>query len=1170
MNCPVCGRPSPENTARCASCGASLVGPDDETIQAVVSMGTNAGGFAPGASLGTRYEIQQLLGRGGMGAVYKAYDRELGRTVAIKVIRPEMAARPEILERFKREILLASRVTHRNVLRIHDLGEAGDVKFISMSYVEGTSLSVLLERDGPMKVERALPLVRQIGAALQAAHEAGVVHRDLKPQNILIDNEGNAFIADFGISRSTEPGGTMTEVGSVLGTVDYMSPEQARGERSDTRGDLYSLGVILFEIFAGTLPFTGGDARSVMLKRLHEEPPAIRRIRPEVPAWISAIVSRALQRDPAERYQSVAELLRDLEKQHASTPWRRIRRSVLVPAVTILGIAAVIVGGVRYWKSRPSVPAGPLTSLVILPFQNGTGDSRYDWARDGLPSLLRTDLLQAKGLRLFGEDRVWEILGTLRARPGEESRPANMRKIATLIGADHVLAGRLLKIGGRLRIEASLQRAGSQDTSGPPLLVDGAGDEAIESMLNDLAVRVGDAMGVSRGWLARARGETKPLTRSAEALALHGQGLALIRAGQNLDASKRLEDAVQKDPAFSVARALLAETYDALGYSEKGLAEAKRAAAGLGMASPYEAARIRATLARIEGDPEAAEKAFGSLCEITPSDAEAFFDLASIREERGNLKGALEAFRRVVALDPKHPGAHFSLGRVLAKLGNPTEATQELNVALGLHEETSNDEGKATVLNGLGNVYLRLGEYGDALLRFKGALEIRRRIGDKKGAMKSLTNIAVTCARQGRYGEAIEAGREALAIARQIGDRTGLANTCSELGDVYQMAGQPENAMPAYQESLRIFRERGARDPAGEARALANIGAANTVLGRYVEALYSLKDALSKRREIGDKSEIIRSLSDIGDNERLQGGYEEALKYYTEGLSIARGIDDKTYAMVFLGSLSNIQEDQGDYGAALSLLAEATELARETKDDTMLATSLTYIGSVRRRLGDLAGAEAALNEALPLARETNNTRLLAEAFNSQSALRLAGGERDRAATASREALRIAKSCSEPSPVLLARLQAGETARSVSDLELVSKDAESAGLVPIAGAAHLTLARVRLAAGQDRDALRDADLAIATATSLGQQDLLFQAHHLAGQSLQRQGDRARAADRFSAALGPLEEMRRGLRDDPLKFFLGRPDTAAFGKSAGELFLAMKRAGEAERLQNLLRP
>jgi tetratricopeptide (TPR) repeat protein len=211
-----------------------------------------------------------------------------------------------------------------------------------------------------------------------------------------------------------------------------------------------------------------------------------------------------------------------------------------------------------------------------------------------------------------------------------------------------------------------------------------------------------------------------------------------------------------------------------------------------------------------------------------------------------------------------------------------------------------------------------------------------------------------------------------------------------------------------------------------------------------------------------------------------------------------------------------------------------------------------------------------LDEALTLARKTNNTGLVAEAYNAQVALRLAQGEPDRAATDSREALRIAKTRTDPRLLLVVRLQAGETARSVRDLELVAKEADSAGLLPVVGAAHLALARVRLAAGQHREAAREADLAVTTATSLGQRDLLFQAQHLAGDALVKQGDRSRAVDRFSAALLPLDEMRRGLKDEPLKSFLARSETAEFGKSAREFFLAMNRTGEAERLQTLLRP
>src|SRR6267143_653524 len=359
MTCTRCGRTVPEGATECSACGTSLAG-DRPTMTGSGGGGRTrtglggdrtltTGGVAPGPTgpyagsasarlppgtlLGKRYEILAVLGEGGMGTVYKAQDRELGRLVALKVIRPEMASRPEILERFKREILLASQVTHKTVLRIHDFGEAGEIRFISMNYVEGMNLKDLLEREGPLPLDKGLPLARQIGEALQAAHDAGIVHRDLKPQNILIDRDGNAYIADFGISRSLAEGGTMTDTGTILGTVDYMSPEQARGETPDHRGDLYSFGVILYEMFTGSLPFRASNALSIMMKRLHEDAPSMRQARPGLPAWLSAIVARALRREPLDRYQSASDLLRDIVRQRAARSWRRFSRPrYLVPA----------------------------------------------------------------------------------------------------------------------------------------------------------------------------------------------------------------------------------------------------------------------------------------------------------------------------------------------------------------------------------------------------------------------------------------------------------------------------------------------------------------------------------------------------------------------------------------------------------------------------------------------------------------------------------------------------------------------------------------------------------------------------------------------------------------------------------------------------------------------
>ena len=973
----------------------------------------------------------------------------------------------------------------------------------------------------------------------------------------------------------------MTETGAILGTVDYMAPEQARGETPDHRGDLFSFGIILYEMFTGTLPFRASNALSVMMKRLHEDAPAVRLARPEIPAWLSAVVARALQRDPEDRYQSAGDLLRDLERQRASRSWRRLARPrYLVPAAALAAAAILALLPVRVpWPPwGPSVPPLPRTSLVLLPFQNATGDPAYDWVKSGLAVLIRSDLIEAKSLRLVGEDRVREVIASLKVPENTEPSPATARRIAALLGADNVLAGRLVRIGYRLRIDAGLLAAGTSQDGGTAgaaapkateLVVDGEGDRAIFTMVDDLTRRVRDRLGIARGFLEKRRGAAGRPTRSVVALSMYGEGLALLRAGQEAEAAKRLEQALQEDPRFHAARALLAETYDRLGRSEKAVEEAGKAVAGLGSASPYEAARIRAVQARLTGDSRKALKAYGQLCAIAPNSAEAFFDLAAEQENAGALGDARQSLLRVLALDSKHPTAHYALGRLHSRLGKGTEALEEFGRALALYTETGNDQGRAAVLNGLGDAYRHLLRRPDEALKdYQAALEISRRIGDRRGAAVTLRNLAMIERDLGRLDEGIRSAAEALDISREFGDKGGLANGYSELGDIYQSAGRPEDALKAYQESLKLVRE--IDDPTGLSKSLASVGYINRVLGRYVEAFFFFKDALAKRREVGDKAEIVRSLIDIGAIEQMQGRFEAAIKYSVEGLSLAREIGDKPQTLALLAKLSDIHQQQGAYGPALSLLAEAQVLGLEVSKSPTHASCLIDLARVRRRLGDFAGADTALQETLRLAREMNNPPLVAEALAGQAALLLERGQRGRALAVAREAVTRALATRDQRLILLARLAAAEAAQSVSETEDVVGKASASGLAPIAAAARLALARAHLAAGRAREAGLAAERALQAGAPMNLRDLLFQASHLAGRALKAQGRAAAGADAFSAGLGHLEELRRGLSGSDLKQFLGRPATAEFSRDAGPLFQSLNRSADADRLRALLQP
>ncbi len=298
-----------------ASLTMSMASDAETMARTAVSPATRPGGEpVVGQLFAARYEIQGVLGRGGMGIVYRAHDRDLDDAVAIKTLRSEaLSADPTLLDRFKQEIRLARRITHPNILRTHDLGESGGLRYLSMEFVKGLTLKQLVEAGDILPTPVGLRIAKQICAGLAAAHEVGVIHRDIKPQNIIIEATGGLKIMDFGIARLKEERG-MTAEGTVVGTPDTMSPEQARGQNLDFRSDIYSTGVVLYEVFTGTLPFDGETPLAVVLKHIQENPPSPQARNPRIDPRVSQIILKCMQKDPKDRYQTVNELYEALTR----------------------------------------------------------------------------------------------------------------------------------------------------------------------------------------------------------------------------------------------------------------------------------------------------------------------------------------------------------------------------------------------------------------------------------------------------------------------------------------------------------------------------------------------------------------------------------------------------------------------------------------------------------------------------------------------------------------------------------------------------------------------------------------------------------------------------------------------------------------------------------------
>ncbi len=313
MKCPRCQADNPEDTRYCGRCGLEFQGGGEVADSPTWTYQTPRRGLERGTTFARRFEIVEEVGKGGMGTVYKAYDTKIKEVVALKILKPEIGSDPEVIDRFRNEIKLARKVSHRHVCRMYDLGEEGLSFFISMEFVAGEDLKSFIRRSGHLNELKTLDLARQISEGLAEAHRLGVVHRDLKPQNIMIDRDGNAKIMDFGIARSLHARG-ITGTGVIIGTPEYMSPEQADAKEVDARADVYSFGAILYEMVTGRVPFDGETPLSIVLKHKSTPAPDPRKTNAQISPGLGAIILRCLEKEKAKRYQKMAEILEDLDR----------------------------------------------------------------------------------------------------------------------------------------------------------------------------------------------------------------------------------------------------------------------------------------------------------------------------------------------------------------------------------------------------------------------------------------------------------------------------------------------------------------------------------------------------------------------------------------------------------------------------------------------------------------------------------------------------------------------------------------------------------------------------------------------------------------------------------------------------------------------------------------
>ena len=472
MKCPKCQFENPDNTKYCGNCSAPLTIPDETLEAQTETLATPMPDITRGSVLNERYEIIEEIGKGGMGKVYKAFDKDINENIALKIIRPEIASNALIIARFQNELKMARKVAHRNVCKMYDLGKDGDTKYISMEYVPGEDLKTTIKRMGPLTIGKAISVAKQVCEGLAEAHRLGVIHRDLKPRNIMVDREGNARIMDFGIAISHEVK-EITDSRIILGTPHYMSPEQVSGKPTDLRSDIYSLGIIMFEMVTGQVPFDGDTTISIALKHRNEQPPDPGEINYRIPDDLSHLILKCLEKDKEKRYQSANEVLLDLNKIEDEIPTTerilirdRTRTKRLKSRYRPVGIAAIAIGVIiiiisgylllnknQKEKITPAVSSEAISwsnSIAILPFKDLSPEGDQEYLCESMMGNLITKL------RTLSSDlKVISMRAVLKYK----DRDVDVSEIGKELTVESVLEGSLQIEGDRILVNAWLTNA---------------------------------------------------------------------------------------------------------------------------------------------------------------------------------------------------------------------------------------------------------------------------------------------------------------------------------------------------------------------------------------------------------------------------------------------------------------------------------------------------------------------------------------------------------------------------------------------------------------------------------------------------------------------------------------------------------------------------------------
>ncbi len=832
MICPKCQTPNPEPAKNCLYCGVGFADaqpaeePHPAELTSVPTMGSPASfkqwasqsqrGVASivlpaGLEIGHRYRVKSLLGMGGMGAVYLVHDKELDRDVALKLIRSEIADDADALGRFKREIQLSSRVTHPNVLRVFDLGETDGIKFLTMQFVDGRDLSSILKKQGKLPTERLLRVFRQTAEGLKAAHDQGVTHRDLKPQNIMLDASDRVYVTDFGLAKSAEQSG-MTQTGAVLGTPFYMSPEQVKGEPVGPQSDIYALGVILYQMAAGVVPFGGATPFEVMIQRIQRPPKPVRELNPELPVYLQKIIERCLAVDLGLRYQNVQQILEDLDAESFRTTirYRTMSRPWLRPAAAALAVALLLAaGGVWvYQKGRSEKRLARETqSVLVADFANHAGDPVFDGT---LEPAFTIALEGASFVSSYNRSAARKLAAQL--SPGATGLDQTLaRLVAVREGINVVTSGSIEKRGEGYEVSVRAIDA----ATGKTIVEDqenASGKDVVLASVARLAAQVRRALGDATPRSTQLAAAETYTAGSLEAAHEYAVAQDLQWEGNWAEAIRRYRKALDLDPNLGRAYAGLAAVESNRGQRQAAEKNYKEALARIDRMSERERYRTRGGYYLLIRNPDNAIEEFNALVKQFPADTAGIANLAFAYFVKRDMSNALLWGRRAIEAYPKNVPQRNNFGLIAMYAGDFETGAREQKTVLQMNPQFvlayvglalselgagrpqealatwnklagTGPAGASAAVAGLADLALTQGRLADARTILESAIEPDLAAKNSDEAARKLTTLAEANLESGQTARAVAAAERATGMSSELAVVVSAARVLIEAGE---------------------------------------------------------------------------------------------------------------------------------------------------------------------------------------------------------------------------------------------------------------------------------------------------------------------------------------------------------------------------------------------------